>query len=224
LTSHLERVELRCGDVLEFPGKSVDIVHFPIDALVSMFAIGTSERRRLEVASVGPDGMTAPTLLLGDLTAPCETLVQIRGCAWRMDAATLRQMVEEDVGIRCHMLSHIARLMRQVMDNTWHVGRATIQARVARWLLQATDRLNSGEMSITHESLSDVLGVRRSGVTLALHELEGKGLVRVGRVKVIVRDRAGLTAEASNRHVHSAAALLSAAQRSLTEPDQGPKR
>ena len=201
LTPHLKRVELRRGDLLEVAGKPVEFVHFPIDSLVSIFAIGTSERRRLEVASVGRDNMTAPTLLLGDLTAPCETVVQARGWAWRMDAATLRQMAEEDLGIRCHMLSHIGRLLRQVMDNTWHVGRSTIQARVARWLLQATDRLDSEGMSITHESLGDILGVRRSGVTLALHALEGKGLIRAGRVKVVIRDRAGLTAEASKRHI-----------------------
>jgi hypothetical protein len=75
-------------------------------------------------------------------------------------------------------------------------GKATIDERLARWLLMAHDRVPAPTFYITHEFLALMLGVRRPGVTDALHELEGKGLIRSRRNHVSVLDRKGLEAAA----------------------------
>ncbi|MGR3711243.1 MAG: helix-turn-helix domain-containing protein, partial [Alterinioella nitratireducens] len=66
----------------------------------------------------------------------------------------------------------------------------------ARWLLMCHDRIRNDEMSLTHEFISVMLGVRRAGVTVGTHMLEGKGLIRANRGQIVVLDRAGLENEA----------------------------
>ena len=142
--------------------------------------------------------MTAPWLLLGSSMTLEEAVVQCGGKAWRMSADALRQMVDQDAELRRHMLAYIGEMLRQLLDTTWYTGHAPIVSRVARWLLQATQRLGSDAVKITHENLADVLGVRRSGVTVALHELEGKMLIRACRGTIKIRDRSGLALAAEH--------------------------
>jgi len=65
------------------------------------------------------------------------------------------------------------------------------------------DRIREAELFVTHEFLALLMGVRRQGVTVALHELEGKGLIRSTRNRVRIIDRAGLERKANASHVAS---------------------
>jgi hypothetical protein len=76
-------------------------------------------------------------------------------------------------------------------------GRGTVNERLARWLLMWDDRIQPETLSVTHEFLALLLGVRRPGVTVALHELEGKSLIKSTRGDVRILDRAGLRLAAS---------------------------
>jgi len=67
-----------------------------------------------------------------------------------------------------------------------------VEQRCARWLLMTHDRVEGDELSLTHEFLAAMLGVRRAGVTIAMHALQETGLVRQARGRVVVVDRAGL--------------------------------
>ena len=73
-------------------------------------------------------------------------------------------------------------------------GRARLAERLARWLLMWHDRLRTPHLTVTHRFLALLLGVRRQGVTLALHELEGRGLIRGTRNLVTIINRKGLLA------------------------------
>ncbi|WP_372353064.1 helix-turn-helix domain-containing protein [Pararhizobium sp. BT-229] len=63
---------------------------------------------------------------------------------------------------------------------------------VGAMLLMCEDRVGDPDLKLTHEFLSLVLGVRRSGVTDALRLLEGKHLIRSTRGICTVIDRQGL--------------------------------
>ena len=54
------------------------------------------------------------------------------------------------------------------------------------------DRTDTNEVRITHKFLSMMLGVRRAGVTEAIHLLEGRELIRATRGKITIRNRADL--------------------------------
>ena len=82
--------------------------------------------------------------------------------------------------------------MTQTTQTALANGRSTIEERLARWLLMAHDRVDSSEIALTHEFLAIMLGVRRSGVTTALQELERKGLIGHRRSFITILDREGL--------------------------------
>ena len=91
-------------------------------------------------------------------------------------------------GLAIRKLKKAAQASQTAVAN----GRGRLNERLARWLLMWHDRLRSSELDVTHEFLSLLLGVRRPGVTVALHELEGLGLISSTRNHVRILDRAGL--------------------------------
>jgi CRP-like cAMP-binding protein len=82
--------------------------------------------------------------------------------------------------------------MTQTTQTVLANGRSKIEDRLARWLLMAHDRVDSDEIPLTHEFLAIMLGVRRSGVTVALQELERKGLIAHRRSVITMVDREAL--------------------------------
>jgi CRP-like cAMP-binding protein/CheY-like chemotaxis protein len=197
LSASLERVALRHGDVLDVPGRTFDHVYFPIEGLISILG-GTTPATRIEVASIGCDGMTAPGVLLGDTVSPGHTMVQAAGSAWRIPTRTLQRLAEGDASLRRHFLHQVSVVLRQLADTVSYSGRATIVERLARWLLQATYRLGSRRLGLTHDVLADILGVRRPSITTGLQTLEGRHLIRSTRRAIVVLDPAGL-AEVARR-------------------------
>jgi CRP-like cAMP-binding protein len=197
LAASLERVVLRRGEVLDIAGQPVRHVYFPIEGLISIFA-GATAATRIEAASIGCDGMTAPGLLLGDTISSGHTMVQAAGSAWRIPADTLQRLAENDVVLRRHLLRQAAMVLRQLADTVSYSGRATIVERLARWLLQATYRLGNRRLDLTHDVLADILGVRRPSITTGLQTLEGRHLIRSTRRAIVVLDPEGL-AEVARR-------------------------
>jgi CRP-like cAMP-binding protein len=193
LAPSLKRVPLRQGDVLDVPGMPIGHVHFPIEGLISLFA-GATAATRIEVASIGCDGMTAPGILVGDKISLGHTIVLTAGSAWRIPAAMLHRLVESDAELRRHLLGQVGAALRQLADTASYSGRATIVERLARWLLQATHHLGSRRLELTHDTLAEILGVRRPSVTTGLQTLEGKHLIRSTRRAVVVLDPEGLSA------------------------------
>lgn len=196
LARSLERVALRVGECLEPAGQPVGYVYFPVEGLISMFA-GATPGTRIEIASVGSSGMTGPGVLLGDMTAG-EAVVQATGSAWRIAAGPLQQLADLHPALHRTLLAHVGVALRQIMDAACYSGRATIVERLAHWLLQAAQRLDGRRLVITHDTLAEILGVRRPSVTTGLQVLEGRHLIRSTRRAIVVLDPQGL-ADAARR-------------------------
>jgi len=64
----------------------------------------------------------------------------------------------------------------------------------------AHDRVEGDEIEVTHREIAVMLAVRRTSVTDALHILEGEGLIRCRRGRVLIRDRSGLRRRAGNSY------------------------
>ncbi len=123
-------------------------------------------------------------------------MVQLPGTGHRIEAAALREAMGAEPAIRERFLRYAQAFSVQVAHTTLANGRHTIQARLARWLLMCQDRVGGDNLDLTHEFLSLMLGVRRAGVTMATHDLEGRGLIKATRGRIRVIDRAGLEAAA----------------------------
>ena len=186
----LTSVRLDLRQVLEKPGQAIEHAWFPESGVVSIMA--GREPRRLEVGLAGHDGMVGTQLVLGDELAAHETFVQTEGEALRLDADALRRAMEASPALRLHLLKFVNAFMIQTAHTALSNGYATVEQRLARWLLMTHDRMDSDDVTLTHEFLALMLGVRRPGVTLALHEMEGRGLIRAERKLITIVDRQGM--------------------------------
>jgi CRP-like cAMP-binding protein len=99
-----------------------------------------------------------------------------------------------DQSVRLHRsLLHCAHaFLIQTAQTALANGRSNMEARLARWLLMADDRIDGGEVPLTHRFLAVMLGVHRPAVTKTVQSLERKGLIRAGRQVITIFDRTGL--------------------------------
>lgn len=187
----LEPVTLDVGRVLYAPAQPVRHVYFVESGLVSIVGANKS-RRRMEVGMVGFEGMTSVEIVLGGGLAAHEALVQSPGSALRLPSSALRQVIAHSRSLHDVLLRFAHAFMVQSTHAAIAAGRARIDERLSRGLLMWHDRIREPDLFVTHEFLALLMGVRRQGVTVALHELEGKGLIRSTRNRVRIIDRAGL--------------------------------
>jgi CRP-like cAMP-binding protein len=116
-------------------------------------------------------------------------------------------------------MSHQQPFLIQTSHTALSNGTASIEERLARWLLMAQDRLGGDEVPLTHEFLSLMLGVRRAGVTGALNQLDRKGVIRLSRARIGIVDREGLINSANGSYgIPEAMARKNGIGVSLLEP------
>jgi CRP-like cAMP-binding protein len=189
----LERVTLKAGETLSAADRAVDWVHFPVTGLVSVSARNT-RGKAVEVALVSREGIAGGTALLGPAQSPgLESMMHVAGDAWRTPAGALMPLLEQRPELRAQLLAAVHAFVRQMSDSVVSIGSSTIEQRLARRLLLASLRLGTPQLALTHETLAKLLAVRRSGVTVALHMLEARKVIRSRRNLVEILDYEGLT-------------------------------
>src|SRR5579871_5421391 len=171
LAPHLESVTLKERQVVEVPNKPITHVYFVETGVVSVVAVN-AEDHRIEVGVIGYEGMTGVPLVMGDDRAQHSTYMQIGGTGHRISQEILRGAIANSEGLRALMLKWAQGFMIQTAQTALANGRAKLEQRLARWLLMAHDRLTSDAVPLTHEFLAVMLGVRRAGVTVAIHSFE----------------------------------------------------
>jgi CRP-like cAMP-binding protein len=174
--------------VLEKPNQSIEYVYFIESGLASEIAVN-GDRERIEIAHVGSEGMVGKAVVLGLDRTPNETFIQVEGTALRLRTDELSRAMDERPSIRRVLLRYVHTCLIQVAHAALANGRYNIRERLARWLLTCHDRLGRDELPLTHEFLSLMLGVRRSGVTQAVHLLEVEEAIKVRRGQIVVSDR-----------------------------------
>ena len=196
ISDELVAMPLEAKTVLERPGEPIDFVYFPEEGLLSVIS-RFENGRDVEVGVVGREGMSGLPLILKDHRSTYATNVQVAGYAQRLPAEVLDEAMRSSRGLHDYLLRFVRVAEIQTASTASANGRAKLEERLARWLLMTHDRLGSDRLDVTHELLATMLACRRPGVTVTLHLLEGKGLIRSNRGHVIILDRDGLV-EAAN--------------------------
>jgi CRP-like cAMP-binding protein len=195
LMPHFERVSVEQGHVLIGPDQRVERVCFPTGGLFSL-VVRDADGAGVEAAVVGREGMLGSAAVLGAPSSPFEELCQIDDGVLILPAEVMRSEFERDAAVRDLLLCYVAILLhttaRNVACNRLHVA----EQRLARWLLQVRDRVESDVFFLTQEFLGHMLGVRRPTVTEAVAALERLGLIRHQRGRIRVLDDAGLESAA----------------------------
>jgi CRP-like cAMP-binding protein len=191
LAPYLELISMPLGDVLYESGGTLGYVYFPTTSIVSLLYV-MEDGASAEIALVGNEGILGISLFMGGETTPSRAVVQSAGHAFRLKAELLKNEFGR-FGPTMHLLLRYTQALITQMAQTAVCNRHhSIDQQLCRWLLLSLDRLASNELSMTQELISNMLGVRREGVTDAARKLQGAGLIRYQRGRITVLDRPGL--------------------------------
>jgi CRP-like cAMP-binding protein len=194
IRTFLQSVSLERGSVLNEANKAIEYVNFVETGIVSLMTLARGSM--LETAMVGHQGVVGASIALGVRTSMHKSIVLVPGTALRIRVGDLQRSMEKRPQIREHLLRYVQSLMIHGSQTALCGVRHELEQRLASWLCLACDHLDGETLAITHDHLSFILGLRRSGVTGALMRFEDLGLVRRARGVLQVKDRRSLERKA----------------------------
>jgi CRP-like cAMP-binding protein len=193
LEPNLERVSLPFKEVLYESRELIEYLYFPINAVVSVLTI-VEEYTLAEVGLVGNEGMVGLSVFLGIEATPFKAIVQVPGEAMRMRADVFKDSVNLDNPLHGLLLRYTHALMFQISQSAACNPHHSVEERCCRWLLMTRDRVQSDQFPLTHEFLSQMLGVRRASITVVAGRLQKAELIRYSRGQMTILDSLGLEA------------------------------
>lgn len=184
-------VECNLRDVLSARGSRIRDVYFPLTGMISLVT-ELNDGTSLESMTVGREGIAGLSLFHGVTTTPTKAMCQIQGAFLKLSAESFTELLADspELALLLHRYSQFAHevVAQSAACNSMHL----IEQRCARWLLISSDAVDSNDLGLTHEFLSQMLAVRRPGVTVAIGQLEKKKLIEHSYGKISIRDRDGL--------------------------------
>lgn len=193
LLPHLKPVSLPSGKILYNIGDRIDYIYFPFASVVSL-VLNMKNGLTVEVGIVGNEGAVGITSLMDIDTALNNAIVQIPNGAMQVRTSVIKEEFGHGKELQKLLLHYTAKFVQQISQTAVCNHYHGVEERLARWLLMCHDRINSEELHLTQEFIANMLGSRRSTVSIAATALQTKGLIQYkhGNIKII--DRQGLEA------------------------------
>jgi len=180
------------GKQLYEAGELVSHVYFITAGMASLVSVSGEKGTTIEVGVIGSEGMLGVSASLGANRAPQGAIVQLPGSAQKMSMKAFRDELKRPGQLQSLLLRHMYlfhfQVTRSLVCNRFH----PVGARLARWVLMCRDRMNSNEIPLTHEFLSQMLGTARQVVSLAVGQSQTAGLIRSKRGHITILNLAGL--------------------------------
>jgi CRP-like cAMP-binding protein len=183
------------GQILGRAGEPTLAVYFPLTGFISQVA-GMEYQKPLEVGMIGREGMLGAHLLLGIHTAPSNAIVQGDGLALEIPSkifvGLLTQNHKLNTLLKHYLFVQFIQLTQGCLCQSFH----SLSSRLAKWLLMSHDRARHENFYLTHQFIADMLGVRRSAVTIAAGQLQDKNIIQYSRGYINILNRVELEARA----------------------------
>ncbi len=195
LLPYLETVSLPLKQIIYAPNEPIEYVYFPNSGIISLVNF-TEDGGTVEAATVGNEGMVGIPVLLGADRMVSQAVTQIVGDALRMKADVFQREVTPATPLYNLLLRYTQALMNLISQSVACNCLHSVEERCCRWLLLCQDRVESNELALTQEILSQMLGVRRASVSVVAAILQKAGLIRYSRGKITILDRLGLESTA----------------------------
>lgn len=188
--THMSHVSLKIKTILFEPGEVITDVHFPLSGVISLVT-PLQDGNIVEVATVGNEGIVGvPLQAAGSLAV--RAISQVAGTTLRMKASAFLAEVGKEAQLHDLVQNYTRVLFGQISQAAACNRLHSNEERLSRWLLMSHDRVGTEEFRITHDFLGQMLGSRRSTVTLSAGLLQAAGLIQYRRGRVTIRDRDGL--------------------------------
>lgn len=191
LLQHCDVVQLQFADVLCEPNQRYRYLYFPLSGFISLVT-KLAGYKPLEMGLIGNEGMLGVTLALGISQAPMQAVVQGKGTAWRIEIADLQQVLLQCPHLRHILQQYLYVQLSQLSQSAACAHFHELSPRLARWLLMSHDRAHSDQFYLTHQFLADMLGVRRSGITVEAGILQHQQFISYSRGMISILDRRAL--------------------------------
>ena len=195
LLPHLHPVTLPLGTVLSSPGEQPKYAHFMTSGIASVVTFMVNGAGA-EVGLMGREGLVEGINLLGPAASPTTAFIQSAGTALRMPFTDLQERFSQPGPLRQRILECVQSHSFVLSQLAACHGLHEIEERLARWLLMVRDRLDSERFDLTQEFLAEMLGARRTSVTLAAGTLQRSGLIEYHRGHIHIVDKEGLESAA----------------------------
>ncbi len=190
--SQLELVRLKLHQVLHEAGETIRSGYFLNDGMCSVLTV-QPDGETVEVGLIGSEGFVGTPVLFGFKTSALRMITQGDGTAYRLNVDTLRKLLGRCPTLERHLQRYAMLLAMQTTQLAACNRLHDVEARLARWLLMSHDRIGGKVLPLTQEFLGQMLGTRRSTVTVAAGILQKAGMIRYTRGNVSIVDRAKLT-------------------------------
>ena len=188
LLNDLQPVSLALGEVVYESGGQMDHVYFPTTCHVSLLYTMINGVTA-EMGLVGNEGVVGIALFMGGDTTPNRAVVQGAGRALKLKAKSMHMEFSRGGDLQHLLLRYTQALITQISQTAVCNRLHSVEQRLCRWLLMTHDRVQSDQLEMTQEFISNMLGVRRQGVTHAAQNLQEKGWISYVRGHIKILDR-----------------------------------
>ncbi len=191
VTEMLDVVNLTAGQVIYESGDVLQHVYFPATCTASLLST-TADGETAELALTGRSGLIGVPLVLGGNSMGHSVQIQCAGQAYRMTAERFMHFLRVCNPLKQLALSYVQSLMTQMAQSIVCSRHHSVSERLSQWMLWNADGLDSHELSVTHETIAHMLGVRRESITQAAGKLQAAGYIHNSRGKITIKNREGL--------------------------------
>jgi CRP-like cAMP-binding protein len=192
ILASLRVAQMPAGKILYNAGEQIRDVYFPAHGCIVSKLHIMRDGSSAEVALVGNEGMVGIAVFMGGGAMTTAAIVVSAGEALRADAEVMAAEFHRSVDLKILLLRYAQALMTQMAQTTVCNRHHTLVQRLCRLLLICLDHLQTTQLRITQESLSQLLGVRRESVTVAAHALQARHCIQYSRGVIEILDPAGL--------------------------------
>lgn len=184
---------LQQGQVLFEPGALLDTVYFPQTGMISLLIL-TKEGGAIEASTIGQEGAVGLHGVFGKRTSLTRATVQVPGLFSVIPASRLARFTEESPAVREMIVNYTEVLWAESQQATACNAAHDASSRLCRWLLQSADRIGSDTVPLTQEFIAQMLGVRRTTVTLLAQSMQSKSMISYSRGQIRLLDRPAIEA------------------------------
>jgi CRP-like cAMP-binding protein len=191
LLPHLRFVELPQETVLYESGDTIGAVYFPHDGVVSL-VVDLASGETIETGMVGRDSLIGSSSAFNNKISLNRVVAQVAGSASVLDVDRFLDLANQSATFRAQLGRHEQFILAQAQQTAACNATHALEARLARWLLRCLDLLRSEDIQLTQEFLAQMLGVRRTSVSIVANTLQHAGLIRYRRGHIRVLNVEGL--------------------------------
>jgi CRP-like cAMP-binding protein len=184
-------VALPRGHICFAPGDVIQRVYFPTSGLISL-VVSTEKGEFAEAGMVGREGAVGLQSALGPRISYTRTIVQVAGMSYSIAADALREAIHRSEEAQALVIHYNEMLLAEAQQLAACNAVHDASSRLARWLLQCADRIGSERLPLTQEFLGEMLGVKRTSVTLLAQNLHARGMIKYSRGRITIADRTAL--------------------------------